>query len=339
MSETIETRLKLLGDTLQGVNRVIILPHNDPDPDAIASAAALSYLLRHYFQISSEIQYGGIIGRSENKALTAYLGVPFALFQPQPDVPILLVDTQPNAGNNPITPEMSVSVVIDHHPLLPVTGHIPHYDVRPQLGSSATMLTQYLKAAKLDIPVTLATALFYGIKTDTLCLGRKVSPDDITAFIALQPLIDIKALHSIERAQVSAEYFRAFRGALKAARRYDDLVFAYIGETTYPDWSAEVADWLMRLEGVNWSICLGTHQGKLYISVRAKQLGSGAGQVARTIVGELGTAGGHNAMAGGQISLAEDEPVEQLVKNLRKRSKIALGISEKTVGEKLMEWA
>ncbi|HSJ53993.1 MAG TPA: hypothetical protein VLC52_09625, partial [Anaerolineae bacterium] len=69
-------RLKELDRAVKGLSRLLILPHNDPDPDAIASALALGYLLAERAGLEITIAYRGIIGRAENKALMRYLGRP-----------------------------------------------------------------------------------------------------------------------------------------------------------------------------------------------------------------------------------------------------------------------
>jgi nanoRNase/pAp phosphatase (c-di-AMP/oligoRNAs hydrolase) len=77
--------------------------------------------------------------------------------------------------------------------------------VRPELGANSTILTEYLNAADIDLPIPLATALFYGIKTDTMGLGRSGTKADIEAYAFLVPRIDSRALFEIERAQVLEE--------------------------------------------------------------------------------------------------------------------------------------
>ena len=69
-------KLNLLVTALAETTRILILPHNDPDPDAVASAIALRYLLEQRLNVEIRIAYHGIIGRAENKALVDYLGQP-----------------------------------------------------------------------------------------------------------------------------------------------------------------------------------------------------------------------------------------------------------------------
>lgn len=99
----VQERLDLLFRAVGGAGSVLILPHNDPDPDAIASAVALCYLLAERLGMEGYIVYKGVIGRAENKALVRYLGYPLQRLT-GPDLhqsaPVALVDTQPSAGNN-----------------------------------------------------------------------------------------------------------------------------------------------------------------------------------------------------------------------------------------------
>jgi nanoRNase/pAp phosphatase (c-di-AMP/oligoRNAs hydrolase) len=313
-----QERLNLLDQAIGDSNRVLILPHNDPDPDAIASAVALRYLLAHRLGVEVNIAYKGIIGRAENKAMVRYLGYPLRrltgsdLRQP---VPIAMVDTQPGAGNNALPSNSTATVVIDHHPWLEVTAAARFTDVRSDVGATSTILTEYLQAAGLEPSPPLATALFYGIKTDTMGLGRGASPADTDAYFYLQSRIDVDALVEIERAQVPAEYFKSLSASVQAAQVHDGVVISYVGPISYPDLAAEMADLLSRLEGTRWVICMGVYQDNLILAVRTRSRRGGAGQLVRAIVGDRGTAGGHGAMAGGQVPMQGEDP-EQVARQL-----------------------
>jgi len=317
MSEFLEELFTAVSNS----KHILIVPHNDPDPDAIASAVALRYLLIEKLGLAVDIAYLGIVGRAENKALVRYLKRPLRHFtasdHKQSSV-IALVDTQPGTGNNPLTGQDKARVVIDHHPLRPETAEVPFADVRANVGSSSTILTEYLQAAKLTLPIHIATALFYGIKTDTMGLSRGAGAADASAYFTLQPQIDAKALVEIERAQVSVTYFQSLASALQAARVYQDAVTAFIGTMQYPDLAAEIADLLLRLEGMQWVICLGMYKDHLILAVRSRHRRGGAGTFAQAIIAGEGTAGGHGTMAGGQIPLHGADPAElakQLIEN------------------------
>ncbi len=253
--------------------------------------------------------------------MVKYLNHPLKKFKHQDiyqDIPIALVDTQPGTGNNPLLKGLTASIVIDHHALKDASSNAKYVDVRPEIGASATILTEYLRTAGLEIPATLATALFYGIKTDTMGLGRNASQSDKAAYLYLQPQVDVDALVQIERAQVPLTDFKSLDGAIHTARVYDnDLVISYIGKMKYPDLGAEIADLLTRLKGVNLVLCMGTNKSDLILSVRSRSQQIRAGKLVQHIIGDLGTAGGHGTMAGGQIRLSSTDP-ELLVDQLSK---------------------
>jgi len=96
-----------------------------------------------------------------------------------------------------------------------------------------------------------------------------------------------------------------------------------------------MADMLLRLEGSEWVICIGVYQDGLILAVRTRNYGGGAGQLAQAVVGNLGTAGGHGIMAGGQVPLNGREP-KQLAHRLAQRALHHLNISPETKGRRLV---
>jgi nanoRNase/pAp phosphatase (c-di-AMP/oligoRNAs hydrolase) len=288
--------------------------------------------------VEAHIAYRGIIGRAENRALVRYLGHPLRR-QTGSDLDqsdaIALVDTQPGAGNVTLPPELKVAIVIDHHPQRDTMPMPAYADVRPEVGATSTILTEYLRAAGPEISAPVATALFYGIKSDTMGLIRDTSRADAAAFCYLQSHVDMEALSRIEHARVPAEYFQRFAATLQAAYAYDSVVLAYLGPVGYPDLGAEMADILLRLKGIQWVVCISTYKDVLVMSVRTRKR-RGAGLLVQEIIGDLGTAGGHGAMASGQIPLGEQDP-ERLATQLSKRALQYLGVSPENVGNPLLK--
>jgi nanoRNase/pAp phosphatase (c-di-AMP/oligoRNAs hydrolase) len=320
---------------------LLILPHNDPDPDAIASALALRHLLAAWLGVEGQIVYRGIVGRAENRALVRYLGHPLRRLTGadlNASLPVALVDTQPGAGNNALPPGRGAAIVLDHHAPRESTAAtaVAFADIRADMGATSTLLTQYLQAAGLEPPQPLATALFYGIQTDTLGLARNASPADVAAYFYLQSRADLKALSEIERAQVPAEYFQQLDAALRATRVYDDVALYYIGLMGYPDLAAEIADLLLRLEGVQWVIGMGTFDGELILSIRSRHPRGGAGTLVQAIVGDLGTAGGHGALASGHVPLQRDQDPAQLAQRLGQRALQLLRVPAEVAGRPLL---
>ena len=328
--------LEALLEAVNTEDQLLILTHNNPDPDAIASAIALRYLLAECVGIEAQIVYQGIIGRAENQALIRYLHHPLHLINPSllAAKPLFaLVDTQPGAGNNALPPQAKVAIVIDHHPWRAATDEAGFSDVRPHIGSTATIMVEYLRAAGLEPDPLVATALFYGIKTDTMGLSRGTTPFDMTAICYLLPLIDLEALLTIERAEVPLTYFESFADVLQTTRLYKDVVIAYIESMNYPDLTAEMADFLLRIRGIHWVICLGIYKKSLMISVRTKNR-LGAGQMIQEVIGNRGIAGGHGAMAGGQIPLKNEIP-KQVITDMRQRLLQYLNIPPEEKGKPL----
>ncbi|UCC88192.1 MAG: DHH family phosphoesterase [Anaerolineales bacterium] len=331
MSEThVEKLLEAVGDASQ----VLILPHNNPDPDAIAAAVALRYLLTEKLGLEAHIAYRGIIARAENRALVRYLGRPLQRLRAsdlQPGTCLVLVDAQPGAGNAPLSPEARVAIVIDHHPRRDVADAAAFVEVRPDVGATSTILTEYLQGAGLKPAAPIATALFYGIRSDTVGLSRGASPADTAAFCYLQSQVDLEALSRIEYAQVPAGYFKNIVSSLQRARVYENVVIAYVGPVDYPDLAAEMADILLRLRGIRWVVCIGAYKDLLTVSVRTLNQ-RGAGQLVQDIIGDRGTAGGHGAMAGGQIPLKGEDP-DQVALHLGQRALQQLRVAPGVTGK------
>jgi nanoRNase/pAp phosphatase (c-di-AMP/oligoRNAs hydrolase) len=338
MSQESKNRLHLLRAAVGDADAILILPHNDPDPDAIASAVALRHLLMKVLNVESTIAYRGIVGRAENRALVRHLGQPL---RPLTDTdlagqtPIALVDTQPGAGNNALPADSEVSIVIDHHTWREETAMAAYVDFRPEAGATSTILTEYLQEAGLEPDPPLATALFYGIKTDTWGLSRGAGPADAAAYFYLQPQVDSQTLAEIEYAQVPASYFKSFDSTLRAARIYDGVVVAYVGLMAYPDLTAEMARLLLRLEESRWVVCMGVHQDVLVLSVRTQSPAGAAEELVQAMVAEEGTAGGHGSSAGGQIPLKGRDP-EPVVHLLRQRALQVLQVPPEATGERLI---
>ena len=253
----------LLADLLRELERpgpLVILPHDNPDPDSMASAVALKFLVHRLQGKEAYIALGGIVGRAENRAMRTYLNielVPVSEVRFTGDVQIALVDTQPGRSNNSLPEGVVPTVVIDHHPAYAAYPGVPFLDLRDNYGATSTILTEYLRESKLDVEPKIATALFYGIAAETQDLGREATAADIEASHFLYPYANKRRLAKIENARVPREYFRVFREAIDHAALYDHkVVVSLLGDVQYPDMVAEVADFLLRLEGAEWSAAI-----------------------------------------------------------------------------------
>lgn len=287
---------------------VLILTHDSPDPDALASGMALAALLRFSAGIHSRLCYSGVVGRAENRAMLSFLAAEWEYVETLPDLSqysaLALVDTQPRAGNNRLPDETQVQIVIDHHyPVRDGLDVVPFVDVRPEVGSTVSMVNQYLEAAGYEPEAVLATAMFYGIQADTMGLSRGYSPLDRSTYLKLLQLIDRPLLAKVEYAGLPREYFRAFSNGLNSAYIYGKVVIAYLGAIHRSDFVAEMADLLIRLEGTRAVLCLGHHTGMISLSLRVTPEEQDAAHLIQKIILPPGKAGGHGVGAGGQVPL------------------------------------
>jgi nanoRNase/pAp phosphatase (c-di-AMP/oligoRNAs hydrolase) len=302
--------------------RVLILTHNNPDPDAIAAGWALSHLLKKKFQARPVLAYGGILARAENRAMVRLLGIkmePIGALALKDFTVFALVDTQPRTGNNSLPSSAKAAIVIDHHGARKYTQKVEYADLRIGFGSSSTILTEYLTEARVSISKKMATALFFGLKTDTQNLGRHATEADYRTAIALYPKVQLKLLSRIENPDLPLHYFIDFDKGLHAAKIFGNVIFCDLGFLANTDMVSLMADFLLRLSGVQRSLVIGTDDSSLIFSLRTKQSNQNAGQIARRMVKGLGTAGGHRRTAGGQIpigksSLKAQEKIGQLVR-------------------------
>lgn len=289
----------------------LVLTHDNPDPDSIASAVGLAWLLEQVAGLPTRIAFGGVIGRAENRALVRCLKlplIPFARVEPGAYDFVALVDTQPECGNHSWPERGSVCAVVDHHPPRETSLGLPFADVGGEAGATASLVTSYIRAAGLTPTAAIATALFYGIKSDTRDFGREVAPDDLVNSQWLFPLIDHAALSRIEHPSLPASYFAALHRAMEVARVHGDSVVADLGEVYTADIVAEVAERLLSLEDTRWTLAAGSYEGDLFVSVRTSDRRVNAGKLVREVIQNLGgSAGGHGAMAGGRLTLPEDE--------------------------------
>ena len=304
----VRNKLEELLRVARGRQRALILTHDNPDPDSLASAVALAFLLEKRAGLEVQVVYGGIIGRAENLALVKVLRLPIVpvsqVVFDEHDL-LALVDTQPPVGNHSVPARYPVEVIIDHHPLRDESLVAPFADVGGEYGATSTMMVEYLRAARLEPSVEVATALFYGIKTDSRDLGRQTTPADVEAYLWLFPQVDKHQLGRIEHPDLPPEYFKLYHLAISRARVYGDTVVTVdLGEVYSPDMVAEVAERLSFLEGMKWSLALGTFRGQLYASLRVRDRRMNAGKLMRDICEDRGgSAGGHGSMAGARMPL------------------------------------
>jgi nanoRNase/pAp phosphatase (c-di-AMP/oligoRNAs hydrolase) len=287
----------------EGAERVLILMQDDPDPDAIASALALKTLLGRT-RTSAPICTFGTITRPENVAMCKILEIEVEAISAraldQFDR-VAMVDVQPSFLGERFD---QVDLVIDHHPVdRPIRARIR--DVRPSYGATSTILVEYLRAADVKITQRLATALLYGIKSDTLGLERGGSRADLEAFSYLYLLANHNALRRIERPSLSEAALDLLAHGLARRQILHSVFFSHLGQVATVDLVPQFADFGLQAEGVEWSVVSGVVGDQLHISVRNVGYVRSAGEVTRAAFGDVGSAGGHRTMAKAVVPLRE----------------------------------
>ena len=325
-------RLAKLSAVLEGAKTMLIVMQDNPDPDAIAAAAGLREIANALHGISCSLAHSGTVGRAENQALIAYLGLNVRALE---DLDLErfdrlgMVDAQPGAGNVNFDPNVRLDVVIDHHPIRRETRSSRFTDVRSRYGATATIIYQYLDVANIDIPTRLATALVYGIKSDTQDLGRESTRADVEAFLALYPKANARALGRVVSAPLPRSYFSKLQRAINNATIYGDRVVSILGPLESPEMVAESADLLLRIEDIQWSMCVGIIGGWIHVSLRTLDRDGNAGKVARNLGGRRGFGGGHQFLAAAQIPLPDkvttDRQITVFINGIVKRFLKATG--------------
>jgi len=325
------TRLARLWSVLDGAKTMLIVVQNNPDPDAIAAAAALREIANEVHGIACSVAHAGVVGRAENKALLDYLRLNTRELESL-DLErfdrLGMVDAQPGAGNVNFDPSVRLDVVIDHHPIRPETRSARFTDVRRRYGATCSMLYEYLNAAQIEIPTRLATAMIYGIRSDTQDLGRESTKADVEAYLGLYPLANTRVLGRIVSAPLPHSYFSKLRVALDNAVVYGDRIVSVLGELDSPEMVAEAADLLLRAEDVRWAMCLGIIDGWIHLSLRTIDRERNAGKIARNLGGRRGFGGGHQTLAAAQIPIPNGQGKRQIntmIRGLKKRFLKATG--------------
>ncbi|MBZ5558953.1 MAG: DHH family phosphoesterase [Acidobacteriia bacterium] len=276
-------------------DKVLIVLHNDPDPDAMASGLALRNVL-HRTRTTAIL--GAIHGvtRPENLRMASLLDIHVEEITPESLKEfdrVAMVDVQPHYFGGLID---RADLVIDHHPEQP--GYTSVFkDIRPDYGSTSTILTEHLRAVDVNISERVATAMLYAIKSDTLFFNRQTNRVDLEAFSYLYPLADAALIRKMEGAEITLERLEYVMKAFRGGSLQDQVFCAFLGASLREDFIPYVADFFLQLEDAKWTVIAGVVNETLIISVRNLGYSKNAGEFVRRFFADIGSAGGHRAMA------------------------------------------
>ena len=282
-------------------DRVLIMLHNDPDPDAMASGLALRNVL-HRTKTTAIIAAIQGVTRPENLRMANLLDIQVDTITADALAGfdrIAMVDVQPHYFGGLID---RVDLVIDHHPEQP--GYTAVFkDVRADYGSTSTILTEHLRAVDVNISERTATAMLYAIKSDTLFFNRQTNRVDIEAFSYLYPLADATLIRKMEGAEITSERLEYVLKAHQSGTLAEQVFSACLGPSPREDLIPYVADFFLQLEDVKWTVIAGIVGETLTVSIRNIGYSKNAGEFARRYFADLGSAGGHRAMAKAVVPL------------------------------------
>jgi nanoRNase/pAp phosphatase (c-di-AMP/oligoRNAs hydrolase) len=285
-----------------GKDKIHILLQHDPDPDAISSALALRELLGRKRATTPIVTFGGVT-RPENLAMIRLLDIHIERITyenlHQDGAKLALLDVQPPYFDRPLG---QVDLVVDHHPKR-VQFSARYTDLRTQYGATASIFTEYLRAAGVEPSQRLATALLYGIKTDTLFLERGSHYADLEAFTFLYSFANRTMITRMERPALPREDLEALGRALSRLQLDNGVAVIHMGEIKREDVIPQMAEFCLQIEGVDWAVVSGLCGDRVVISVRNVGYVRSAGDVMKRLFDAIGSAGGHRSMAKAVVPL------------------------------------
>ena len=306
------TRCRKLKTAIDGIDgRLAVVMHDNPDPDAIASAVALARIAER-FGVPATPCYYGEISHEENRALVNLLDLDLRHLGPEEDISefagFALVDHSRPGVNDGLPEAVYPEIVVDHHPpRAPIEARFT--DLRSEVGATSTLLTTYLTELDVGLDPTIATALLYGIRVDTDDFRREVDVADFTAAATLLPYADDAVLEKVESPSIGGETVDVLGRAIQRRDVRDHVLVSYVGSLGNRDALSQAADRLLSMQGIDATLVYGRCDGTVYVSARSRASDIDLGETLRTAFEKVGSAGGHADMAGAQIPLGILEDV------------------------------
>ncbi|WP_435347451.1 DHH family phosphoesterase [Haloarchaeobius sp. HRN-SO-5] len=301
-SGELEYKANQLADVLRDAKgRVAIFTNESPDPDSIASAAALQAIAEH-LGVESDICYLGDIGHQENRAFVNLLGIEllnWADVEDRDQYDTLALVDQAKGGEQLA---LDVDVVIDHHE--PEADFDATFvDVRPNMSSTSTIMTKYIQEFDMKVDEAVATALLYGIREETLDFKRDTTPADLTAAAYLYPFANHDLLEQVESPSMSPETLDVLAEAIQNRDVQGSHLVSNAGFIRDREALAQAAQHLLNLEGITTTAVFGIADDTIYLAARSKDIRMNIGKVLADAYGDIGEAAGHSTQASAEISL------------------------------------
>ena len=310
-SATRRSRSERFLSTIDAYRTVVLVSHVNPDPDALASMLGLEALIRAQDPEKTVIlTVDGIIARAENQAMVDLLQIPLVRVAEAPtgeEAGVVMVDSQPYTGRRASEAARPVAV-LDHHETPGALEGVSFLDIRPNIGATSTIVTGYLLEQGLSVPPRLATALLYGIESEVSGYPREAGPADDGALVWLYPRADKDLLARIRNPRLPQSYFATYQNALANAFLYGDAVVCWCCDVPHPDIVAELADFFVRFDQVDWALSVGQYDGMLKLSLRSDHIGGHCGELLRSVASTAWGTRGRSRSSGRRGGAAEGSP-------------------------------
>jgi nanoRNase/pAp phosphatase (c-di-AMP/oligoRNAs hydrolase) len=296
-----------LRESLTPADELTIVCHNNPDPDCLASALALGRIAAAVGIDERHILYSGEISHQQNRAFINLLDIDLVEFDAEsvqnrdPGSLLAFVDHSIPGSNNRVPEGTEIDIVIDHHPADNVEARF--VDHRVEIGATATILAEYVEAFDLDLDGTLATALLFAIRRETLGFLRGTTPEEYAAAGGLHEAADLDLLRQLSSPSVTGATVDAIAEAIENRQVRGSVLITHVGRTSERDSLPQAADYLATLEGVETAIVFGLVAESIHLSARSTDARMHIGNVLEEAFADVGSAGGHREMAGGEVPL------------------------------------
>jgi nanoRNase/pAp phosphatase (c-di-AMP/oligoRNAs hydrolase) len=302
-SGELEYRTRQLAQVIEETGgRMGIFTHDNPDPDSIASAAALQAIADH-LGVEADIVYFGEIGRQENRAFVNLLGLELLPYEDIPDEEYDTVGFIDHSKSVDLDLDFDVDVYLDHFDGESEEIEAPFVDVRPNLSATSTILTKYIQEFDLNVSEAVATALLYGIRAETLDFRRDTTPADLTAAAYLYPFADHDTLEQVESPNMSPETLDVLAEAIQSREIQGSHLVSNAGFIRNRDAVAQAAQQLLNLEGITTTAVFGIVDDTIHLAARSKDIRINIGNVLADAFGDIGETAGHSTQANVEIPL------------------------------------
>ena len=288
---------------------VAIFLQDNPDPDAIASGLTLKRICK-FCDVESSIYYGGTISHQKNRALVNLLDINLINIKTKEEVmkavksagKIALIEASIPSKNNILPLEVTPNLIFDHHQMDISSVKGDFVDIQPDIGATATMMTKYIRQLNIKPDISLATALLYGIRTDTKEFTRNTTLDDFEAAGYLSPLVDTTVMSQLEFPPMRLETLDIIGRAIRNKRIRGSYLVSFVEFISDRDALPQAAEMMLQLEGVYTVLVFGINGDKVQLSARSSDTRVNLGLILQSAFGELNS-GGHATMAAGSINL------------------------------------